>query len=196
MERGAQDDRGVTADQVSTVIVTGMHARAIRGIGARLGTAKEALADDLAATVGNTGTAHAALLLTNALERATPGQVIALMVLADGVDVLLFRTTDAITSYKPARTVASQIENAADLPYGKYLTWKGAVTVEPPRRPEPDRISASVSGRTEEWKYGFVASRDRSSGELHMPPRACRASEMRSTRWSRRRWPTSRARSR
>ena len=27
-----------------------------------------------------------------------------------------------------------------------------------------------MSGRTEEWKYGFVGSRDRSSGELHMPP--------------------------
>ena len=161
---------GLSSEEVSTVIVTGMHARAVRGISARLGTAKEALADDLAATVGNTGTAHAALLLANVLETAMPGQVIALVALADGADVLLFRTTDAIASYAPARTVASQIENAADLPYTKYLNWKGAVTVEPPRRPEPDRISASVSGRTEDWKYGFVGSRDRSSGELHMPP--------------------------
>jgi 3-hydroxy-3-methylglutaryl CoA synthase/uncharacterized OB-fold protein len=161
---------GLSPEEVSTVIVTGMHARAVRGISARLGTAKEALADDLAATVGNTGTAHAALLLANVLETAIPGQVIALVALADGADVLLFRTTDAIASYAPARTIASQIENAADLPYTKYLNWKGAVTVEPPRRPEPDRISASVSGRTEDWKYGFVGSRDRSSGELHMPP--------------------------
>ncbi len=161
---------GLSAEQVSTVIVTGMHARAVRGISGRLGTAKEALADDLAAAVGNTGTAHAALVLTNALETATPGQVIALVVLADGADVVLFRTTDAIASYAPVRTVASQIANAADLPYTKFLNWRGVVTVEPPRRPEPDRISASVSGRTEDWKYGFVASRDRASGELHMPP--------------------------
>jgi 3-hydroxy-3-methylglutaryl CoA synthase/uncharacterized OB-fold protein len=161
---------GLSPEEVSTVIVTGMHARAVRGISARLGTAKEALADDLTATVGNTGTAHAALLLANVLETAIPGQVIALVALADGADVLLFRTTDAIASYAPARTIVSQIENAADLPYTKYLNWKGAVTVEPPRRPEPDRISASVSGRTEDWKYGFVGSRDRSSGELHMPP--------------------------
>jgi 3-hydroxy-3-methylglutaryl CoA synthase/uncharacterized OB-fold protein len=160
----------LSAEQVSSVIVTGMHARAVRGISARLGTAKEALADDLAASVGNTGTAAAALLLANVLEHATPGQVIALVVLADGADVLLFRTTDAIASFTPARTVASQIENAADLPYTKFLNWRGVVTVEPPRRPEPDRISASVSGRTEDWKYGFVASRDRTSGELHMPP--------------------------
>jgi hydroxymethylglutaryl-CoA synthase len=161
---------GLSADQVSRVIVTGMHARAVRGISARLGTPKEALVDDLAATVGNTGAAHPALLLANLLEVAAPGEVVALVVLADGADVVLFRTTDAIASYVPARTVASQIANAADLPYTKYLNWTGAVTVEPPRRPEPDRISASVSGRTEDWKYGFVASRDRTSGELHMPP--------------------------
>jgi 3-hydroxy-3-methylglutaryl CoA synthase/uncharacterized OB-fold protein len=160
----------LTPEQVDRVIVTGMHARAVRGISARLGTAKEALVDDLAATVGNTGTAHAALLLASALETATPGQVIAVVVLADGVDVLVFRATDAIASYAPARTVATQIANSGPITYGKYLSWKNVVTVEPPRRPEPDRISASVAGRTEEWKYAFVGSRDRSSGELHLPP--------------------------
>jgi hydroxymethylglutaryl-CoA synthase len=160
----------LSPDQVARVIVTGMHTRAVRAVAARLGTAKEALVDDRAATVGNTGSAHAALLLADTLDAAEPGQVIALVVLADGADVLLFRTTDAISAYTPARTVASQIANAADIPYGKFLGWRGEAKLEPPRRPEPDRISASVSGRTEDWKYGFVASRDRSSGELHMPP--------------------------
>jgi 3-hydroxy-3-methylglutaryl CoA synthase len=160
----------LTPDQVAKVIVTGMHSRAARGVAARLGTAKEALVDDRSATVGNTGSAHAALLLADTLEAAAPADVIALVVLADGADVMLFRATDAISSYTPARTVASQIANAADIPYGKFLGWRGEAKLEPPRRPEPERISASVSGRTEEWKYGFVASRDRSSGELHMPP--------------------------
>ena len=27
-----------------------------------------------------------------------------------------------------------------------------------------------MSGRTEDWKYAFVGSRDRDSGELHLPP--------------------------
>jgi len=160
----------LSPEQIARVIVTGMHSRAARAVGTRLGTAKEALVDDRSATVGNTGSAHAALLLADALESAAPGQVIALVVLADGADVLLFRTTDAISAYKPARTVASQIANAADISYGKFLGWRGEAKLEPPRRPEPDRISASVSGRTEDWKYGFVGSRDRNSGELHMPP--------------------------
>jgi 3-hydroxy-3-methylglutaryl CoA synthase/uncharacterized OB-fold protein len=160
----------LSPDQVTNVIVTGMHARAARAVSGKLGTAKEALADDRSTTVGNTGSAHAALLLADTLESARPGQVIALVVLADGADVLLFKTTDAIANYTPARRVAAQIEGASDITYGKFLSWRGEATLEPPRRPEPDRISASVSGRTEDWKYGFVGSRDRSSGELHMPP--------------------------
>jgi hydroxymethylglutaryl-CoA synthase len=160
----------LSPNQVDKVIVTGMHARAARAVSGKLGTAKEALVDDRTSTVGNTGSAHAALLLADTLESAQPGQVIALVVLADGADVLLFRTTDAIASYAPARTVAAQIEGASDLTYGKFLSWNGEAKLEPPRRPEPDRISASVSGRTEDWKYGFVGSRDRASGELHMPP--------------------------
>jgi len=44
------------------------------------------------------------------------------------------------------------------------------VTLDPPRRPEPERISAAVAGRTDDWKYAFVGSRDRASGALHLPP--------------------------
>jgi len=160
----------VSSDQVDRLIVTGMHGRAVRAIAARLGASKAATADDLAATVGNTGTAHPALLLTNVVETAEPGQVVAVVVLADGVDVILFRATAAVASYRPARTVGTQIANGGALSYGKFLSWRGQVTLEPPRRPEPERISASVSGRSEEWKYAFVGSRDHDSGELHLPP--------------------------
>jgi 3-hydroxy-3-methylglutaryl CoA synthase/uncharacterized OB-fold protein len=160
----------LAAENVQRVIVTGMHARAVRGVSGRLGVAKEALVDDRATSVGNTGSAHALLLLADTLESASPGDVIALVVLADGADVLLFRATDAVASQPARRTVAAQIDDATDLPYGKFLSWRGEVTVEPPRRPEPERISASVAGRNEEWKYAFVGSRDRDSGELFLPP--------------------------
>src|SRR5436853_2395207 len=56
----------LSPDQVARVIVTGMHARAARAVSVRLGIAKEALVDDRSATVGNTGSAHAPLLLADA----------------------------------------------------------------------------------------------------------------------------------
>src|ERR1044072_6187277 len=77
------------------------------GVGALLAAADArvptlaALADDLTAIIGNSGTAQAGVLLADALDRAEPGQTIALVVLADGATVLLFRTTGALAGRRP-----------------------------------------------------------------------------------------------
>jgi hypothetical protein len=110
--------------------------------------------------IGNTGAAHPALLLAAALESAAPDEVIALVVLADGADVFLFRTTDALASFAAARPVAEQAAGGAPIPYGKYLAWRGLLPVQPPNRPEPARISASAAGRTVDWKFGFAGHAD------------------------------------
>lgn len=158
-------------DDVSTLIVTGPHARAVKSAQRKLGTGVGDVGDTLDAVVGHAATAQAALLLADVLEAAEPGQVIALVALADGVDVLVFRTTDAIAAWQPARPVAAQIATGDHhLPYAKFLSWRQMITVEPPRRPEPARMSASAAGRSLDWKYGFVGSRDHDTGALHLPP--------------------------
>src|SRR5207248_6341111 len=85
--REALKAAGIEAGDVDTVIVSGLHARAIRSLKGRLGVAKEAQADDLTATIGNSGAAQPLLLLTRALETSEPDQAIAVIVLADGADV-------------------------------------------------------------------------------------------------------------
>ncbi len=168
---GALKSAEVTADQLDEVIVTGVHARALRSIGRRLGLDKEILADDLSRTIGNSGAAHPALVLASVLDVAEPGQTIAVVNLADGADVLVMKTTDAIGAFEPSSPVADQIAAGNDgLAYNKFLTWRGFLTPEPPRRPEPDRVSGSAAGRGRDWKFGFVATRDRESGAVHMPP--------------------------
>ncbi len=161
---------GVTAEQVDRVVLAGPHSRALRSLGRRLGVADGALVDDLAGTIGWTGAAHPSLLLAATLDEAQPGQVIAAISLADGADVGIFRTTEAISSYRPARTVAEQVASAGKVSYAKFLTWRGNLTLEPPRRPEPARMSASAAGRSIDWKYGFVGSKDRTSEAIHLPP--------------------------
>jgi 3-hydroxy-3-methylglutaryl CoA synthase len=157
----------LTPDDVDVVVATGMHARAVKALTRRLGIDAGKLADDLSGAVGITGTAHPALALAHALEQQEAGTVVALVARADGVDVLLFRTgRDRV---RAARPVAGQVAAATDLPYGKLLSWRGMVTVEPPRRPEPARVSAAAAGRSEDWKFAFVGSRD-PAGELQLPP--------------------------
>ena len=161
---------GVTAEAVDRVVVTGMHGRAAKAVGRALGVRDGVLADDLGSTVGQTGAAHAGLVLAAMLEEASPGEVVAVVSLADGADVLVFRTTPALAAWSAADPVAAQVAAGADLPYGKFLSWRGMVTPEPPRRPEPQRVSSSAAWRNEEWKFGFVGSKDRSSGAVHLPP--------------------------
>jgi hydroxymethylglutaryl-CoA synthase len=167
----------LTPGDVDRVIVTSTHARATRSLVSRLGIAKEALVDDLGAAVGNTGAAHPALLLAATLEAMSleaasgaPGQVIALVVLADGADVLLFRTTEATAGFRPAAAVADQVTTGRPVGYGKFLAWRGMLPVEPPRRPEPARVSASAAARHEEWKFGFVGRRDPDTDAPQLPP--------------------------
>jgi hydroxymethylglutaryl-CoA synthase len=84
--------------------------------------------------------------------------------------VIILRATDAIAAFQPARPVAAQVAASAPVTYAKFLSWRGMLTIEPPRRPEPARTSGSAAGRNTDWKFGFVGSRDRSSGAVHLPP--------------------------
>src|SRR3954470_14670545 len=66
----ALESAGLAATDVTRVIIAGSHARAARSLAGKLGAAKDALVDDLGATVGFTGAAHPALLLASALEQS------------------------------------------------------------------------------------------------------------------------------
>ena len=168
----AWDDALKTGDlvteQVDHVVIAGTHGRANAALAKKLSIG-DRLVPDQGGSVGNLGAAQPAVLLTAAREAAEPGQVIALVVLADGAHVQLFRTTEARAAWTSARPVAAQVAAGAPIPYGTYLRWRGVLPTEPPRRPEPARPSASASGRASDWKFGFVGSSD-DAGEIHLPP--------------------------
>lgn len=169
--KDAYQQTGLNPENIDKVVMTGLAARAVRSAAKYVGVAPDKYVDNLDATVGNTGTAHFGILLAAALEDAQPGQVILVVNAADGCDVAIFRATDAISAWQPARSVRTQIEKGNDsLDYAKFLTWKGMLVREPPRRPDPDRPGGPPMFRTEKWKYAFYASKDRSTGTVHLPP--------------------------
>lgn len=163
---------GLVADQVDRVIITGTHGRANVALAKKLGLGDKVV-DDATSVIGNTGAAHPNLLLAAQLERLADeraGQVLALVTLADGADALIFRTTPDLAGWSAARPVRAQLSGGAPIDYGTYLRWRGLLPVEPPRRPEPARPSASAAGRSSDWKFGFVGSAG-ADGEIHLPPR-------------------------
>ncbi len=165
---------GLSAASVKSWIVTGPHSRASRRVASAVGAAKGTVADDLAASIGNTGTAHAGLMLADALDRAKPDELIAVVSLADGCDVTIWRATAAIAARRPAPSVAAQLAAGGRVTYATFLTWRGFLPREPPRRPDPERPAAPPSFRAESWKFAFTGSRCQACGARQVPPqRVC-----------------------
>jgi len=177
----ALKDAGITAEAVDHVVVTGLQARAVRAVKSTLGVAEGSVVQDHAAAIGNLGAAQLGMGLADVLERAAPGQVVVTLLMADGADALVWRTTGALVGAQAARrdaglaTVAAQVTSGrSDLSYSTFLTWRGQLRREPPRRPEPDRPGAPNMLRSEGWKYGFNAGRCLVCGFRHLPPtRVC-----------------------
>lgn len=161
---------GVEAAAIDLVAVSAPTVRVGSGLAAKLGAAK--VVDTHATTVGLTGAAQPLFVLATLLEQAvTEGATtVAFVSLADGADAIVLRLTPAASSFRTTRPIAAQVAGGAPIAYGKFLAWRGMLKVEPPRRPEPSRISATVAARNQDWKFGFVASRDQETGMVHMPP--------------------------
>ena len=106
----ALKDVGISADQVDRVAVTGMHGRAVKALARKLGVGDGALADDLAGDRGpDRRRPSRAWCWPPCVEQSRPGEVVAVVALADGADVLVFRTTEARSSWSPAEPVADQV---------------------------------------------------------------------------------------
>ena len=157
---------GVTREDVATVVVASLHERARGAIAKSLGAAASPVSD----SVGNPGTAQPGLLLAEALDDAKPGDLILLVTLADGADALLLRATDALQKSRTWPSLSQTVPHATrDVPYPTFLTWRGMLDREPPRRPDPEPPSPPVSARHAAWKFAFVAGACTSCGTRHLP---------------------------
>jgi len=165
---------GIGINEVAHIVVSGLNARANKKLGARLEVRPEKITPDLAGTVGNTGCAQQGLILASVLDRALPGEPILMVSLADGADALLLQTTAALPAYR-ARRPASPTR-WLNVDYPDFLTWRGILRRQPPRRPDPDPPAPPAALRASGWKYGFSGSRCNLCGYLHLPPiRKCQS---------------------
>ncbi len=173
---------GISVDEIDHLVVAGPQQRAVKRFAASSGVRREAVADDMAAEIGNAGAAQFGIMVSDVLDRAGPNQIVTVVSMADGADVIMLRTTEAVGGGRPhGDSVRAQIASTrGGLPYDTFLTWRGQLRREPPRRPDPDRPAAPPSFRAEEWKFAFAGSRciarpgGHECGMRHLPPqRVC-----------------------
>ncbi len=162
----------ISGESIDHLAVTGLSSRATRRATAELArlAPHAKVVDPLQDTVGNTGAAHAGVMLCAALEQASPGEMIAVVALADGAEVMILRTTEALAGHQPQASLRSQIEAGGPVSYGRFLSWRQMLVTEPPNRPTPSRPSTPAAHRRSDWKFGLVGSRDRASQMVHLPP--------------------------
>ncbi len=110
------------------------HGALIRGLGA---DPKEQVQDNLIASVGNTGAAHALLMLVAALEQAKAGDRLLLASYGDGADAFLI---DVKKRPKKGRAVSGHLGWKRPLAsYDRFLAYSGTLETNPeaPLRVEP-----------------------------------------------------------
>jgi hydroxymethylglutaryl-CoA synthase len=154
-------------DEPGHVIVSSPSQRTAKTLGRELAGRATASVPAL----GYAGAADPWVRLCAVLDRAAPGETVLVVVAADGCDAILLRVTDRIASHRSRRPVAAQLDDGRPIGYATYLTWRGLLDREPPRRPQPARPAGPPSARTEAWKFAFVGSRCRACGQVHLPPR-------------------------
>ena len=159
---------GVAPSDIDVLLVAGTQGRAVKAFASAAGG--PGAVDDLVSSIGNSGAAHAGVLLADALDRAAPNRTIALVVLADGASALVLRTTEALATLRPRQPVRAQTGTGDDsLRYTTFLTWRGYLDREPARRPDPIGPAAPPSRRSTGYKHGFVGSTCAGCGTLHLP---------------------------
>jgi hydroxymethylglutaryl-CoA synthase len=122
---------GVDAAAINHFIFPTTFAKLSEQMAARVGIDKAAVRDDLAASVGESGCAHALLMLAATLDIAKPGEKILVVSFANGCDAILLEATPAITKLQGQATVSALVANSAvEKSYQKFLSFKGEVNID------------------------------------------------------------------
>ncbi len=163
---------GTDAGKIDHFIFPSTFAKIDRQLAKACGIRQDAVVDTLADSVGDTGTAHALLLLAHTLETAKPGALILVAQFGSGAEAMLFRVTDAITSFRPAKGVAEWLARGAEeQSYTKFLSFKDQLRLERGMRGEHDRKTAlTTAWRERQAILGLVAGRCSVTGSVHFPP--------------------------
>ncbi len=166
---------GVAPEDIDYFILPTTKAMATR-IAKMTGLNKAEITDTLSDRVGDSGTATSLLMLCTVLEQASPEQSILLSGFGQGVDMVLLKTTEHITSRQTGRGVARVLANgSSDDNYIRFLSRRQQLALDFGIRSERDnRTAMAAFYRKRKTISGFTGGRCTACGTLQYPPsRVC-----------------------
>lgn len=171
----ALNDAGLDAGAIDHFIMPALIRGVPQKIAAGAGIAAEAVRDNLQAQLGQAGTAHALVMLVDALQDAEPGQAIMVVGWGQGCDVMIFRTTDALKSLSPRQGVKGYLaRRREETNYNRYLSFNNLLDQDRGIRAELDAPTAlSALYRNRDMVLGFVGGKCRICGTVQYPKSRC-----------------------
>jgi 3-hydroxy-3-methylglutaryl CoA synthase len=135
------------------------------------GIAPEAVRDNLAAVMGEAGSAHALVMLAHVLEQAKAGDVIVAAQFGQGAEALVFRVTDRIAQRRPARGLTGSLaDRQEETNYLKFLFFNDLVQWDKGMRAEKDNKTALTTlYRNSDMILGLVGGRCTETGVVQFP---------------------------
>lgn len=162
---------GVQPEAIDRAVLPFSARGVSQAIAKQAGLRPESVADTMIDKVGDAGVAHPLLLLAAALERAKPGEKILVMGFGQGVDVLLFETTEALGRFSPARGIEGSLaRRIKDENYLRWLFHRGLLDLERGMRAEQDQKQpATTLWRNRKAVLGLVGGRCTKTGVVQFP---------------------------
>ncbi len=162
---------GVDGTAIDRLVIPVAVRGVAEGLAKRVGVRPEAVADALAARVGDSGAAHPMLMLAAALEAAKPGEKILLAGFGQGVDLLLFEATEALGPVDGRAGVSGALARGrADDNYMRFLFHRGLLDLDRGMRAEFEQKQPGASlYRNRKAVLGLVGGRCTRTGTVQFP---------------------------
>ncbi|HEY4124446.1 MAG TPA: 3-oxoacyl-[acyl-carrier-protein] synthase III C-terminal domain-containing protein, partial [Rhizomicrobium sp.] len=161
---------GVSGSDIAHLILPCPFAKLDQTLAKQSGIDPAKVRDNLASNVGDTGAAHALLMLAHVLESAKPGDKILIAQFGQGCDTLLFEVTPEISSIKRNGVSGSLARRKEETNYNKYLGFNGLIELEKGMRAEVDKRTAlTVLYRKNDMITGLVGGKCRVCGTGQYP---------------------------
>ncbi|MFG1204374.1 3-oxoacyl-[acyl-carrier-protein] synthase III C-terminal domain-containing protein [Xanthobacter aminoxidans] len=143
---------------------------AAKAVAQAAGLSRAKLAQPLDMECGDTGAAHALVMLARAMEDMRPGERVLVAQFGQGATALVLEAADAISAF-PAAASAALADGIAEPNYLKLPIFRGLMPWERGLRGRfPVNEALTTAYRNAEALLGFVGSRSPETGQVQFPP--------------------------
>ena len=162
---------GIKAGDINHFIFPVAAGRVAGGLAKKLGIPDTAVRDNMQGTVGEAGSAHAIVMLVQALEKAKRGDIILVTSFGQGCDALIFGVTDAVNDAKPAIGISGAISRRREEEnYNRFLGINNLVNMEQGLRAEVGKQTGMTTlFRNKEMILSLVGGKCSECGTLQYP---------------------------